>query len=109
MNTLLIHSEIMGLGDEPLGKKLMESFFTSLVEAEELPDTIFFYNRGIFLCTIDSPVTPYLKVIAQRGTKLLACGTCINHFNVDTISEVSVGTMKILVDHLCSRPGIVTI
>ncbi|HPR63041.1 MAG TPA: hypothetical protein PK014_02370 [Thermoanaerobaculia bacterium] len=109
MTTFLVDSDVMGRGNDELGSILIEKFFTSLSDADTLPESIYFYNTGVRLCTEDSPVACYLRILRERGVHLYACGTCLNHMDLTTIEEVEGGTMKALVDHLCSGQGIIKI
>ncbi len=77
---LAISSDSMGSGDETLGRLLMKGFLYAMVEQEELPEKILFYNTGVFLTTEDSAVLDVLREMEQRGVALLTCRTSLNHF-----------------------------
>ncbi len=77
-----VTSERMGNGDDDLGTKLMISFFRTLVLLEPLPSAVVFYNAGVKLGLEDSPVIGHLRELAERGTSIYLCTTCINHFGI---------------------------
>ena len=77
---LAISSDSMGSGDETLGRLLMKGFLYAMVEQEELPEKILFYNTGVFLTTEGSAVLDVLREMEQRGVALLTCRTSLNHF-----------------------------
>jgi selenium metabolism protein YedF len=87
----VISSETMGSGDDALGKTLMKAFIHTLLQSDELPEKILFYNSGVKLAANDSDVLDDLKTISDAGTELLLCGTCVNFFE---ISE-SIGVGKL--------------
>ena len=79
---LVLASDAMGNGDDELGRLLMKGFFYATVEQVQLPETILFYNSGVFLTTEGSAVLNVLKELERRGVRLLSCGTCLNHYGL---------------------------
>jgi len=79
---LLIVIKSSGIADSEtdLGSKLMNSFLNVLLDTESLPAKIIFMGTGIFLTTEDSPVLEILNKIAQNGTEILSCGTCLDYY-----------------------------
>ena len=77
---LVISSDVMGSGDEALGRLLMKGFLYAMVEQEKQPEMILFYNSGVFLTTEGSGVLDDLREMERRGVRLLTCGTCLNHY-----------------------------
>ncbi|HEY9162791.1 MAG TPA: sulfurtransferase-like selenium metabolism protein YedF [Desulfomonilia bacterium] len=78
----VISSETMGSGNDDLGKVLMKAFIHTLVQADELPSRMLFYNTGVKLAAVDSEVLDDLKNLADAGVEILLCGTCLNFFNL---------------------------
>jgi selenium metabolism protein YedF len=70
----------MGTGDNELGEVLIRSFINIIEEITPLPQSIIFYNSGVFLALKNSPVVESLKKLEQKGIPILVCGTCLNHF-----------------------------
>ena len=79
---LVLASDAMGNGDDELGRLLMKGFFYATVEQVQLPETILFYNSGVFLTTEGSAVLNDLKELERRGVRLLSCGTCLNYYGL---------------------------
>jgi len=77
-----VTSETMGSGDDELGTKLMVSFFRTLVMLEPAPSAVVFYNAGVKMALDDSPVMEHIRELAERGTSIYLCTTCINHFGI---------------------------
>jgi selenium metabolism protein YedF len=78
----VISSETMGRGNDELGLILMKAFIHTLVQADELPVKILFYNAGVKLAAADSEVVDDLKNLTDAGVEILLCGTCVNFFNL---------------------------
>lgn len=86
---LVLASDAMGNGDDELGRLLMKGFFYATVEQVQFPETILFYNSGVFLTTEGSAVLNDLKELERRGVRLLSCGTCLNHYGL--LDKLKVG------------------
>ncbi|HEM49551.1 MAG TPA: sulfurtransferase-like selenium metabolism protein YedF, partial [Caldithrix sp.] len=93
---LVISNEIMGHGDVELGAILIRSFVHTLSEAKLLPGTIIFYNTGAKLVVKGSTVLEDLKLIQNKGVKILACGTCLGHFNLK--EQIAIGKISNMYD-----------
>lgn len=96
MKNLVFSNNVMGK-DEEIGKVLIEKFFTNLCQFDNLPQKIFFYNRGVFLCEKNSPLQQELKVLNERGVKLLVCSTCIEFYNIEILPFAIKSSMKELI------------
>jgi selenium metabolism protein YedF len=98
---VVISTEIMGQGDDDLGRKLMKSFFVALSCIDTMPSSIMFYNSGVKLVTNDSPLIDFLHEIEKKGVELLICGTCVDHFkigekiNIGMITDMYIITQKL--------------
>jgi selenium metabolism protein YedF len=92
----IINSEVMGSGDDNLGKKLLISFINNLKECKPLPETIFFFNSGVNLCLKNSPAIISLKILVNMGVKIIACGTCTEYLGVT--KNIGVGILGNLYD-----------
>ena len=77
-----VTSDRMGSGDDELGLKLMISFFRTLVMLEPAPSAVVFYNSGVKMALDDSPVLEHIRELADRGTGIFLCTTCISHFGI---------------------------
>ncbi len=94
-NTLLqITQNGMGTGDEALGLQLVANYLKLINKENELPKFMAFYNGGVKLICTGSPAIEIIKTIEKKGVKLIACQTCLNHFNLMDKLEVGMaGTM----------------
>ncbi|PKP02165.1 MAG: hypothetical protein CVU11_12735 [Bacteroidetes bacterium HGW-Bacteroidetes-6] len=86
----------MGAGDDELGIQLVVNYFRLINEEIELPRFIAFYNGGVKLICIGSPALEILKAIERKGVKLIACKTCLNHYNL--LDKMDVGVAGTMID-----------
>jgi selenium metabolism protein YedF len=86
--TVVVFSEeIMGRGNEELGRILMKAFLNTLAESDSLPWRLVFFNRGVGAETATA-----LKNLDKLGVEILVCGTCVDFFGVK--EKVAVGTVS---------------
>ena len=72
----------MGSGDDELGALLLRSFLKTQAELEQKPDAILFYNDGVKLCCEGSYLLDDLRRLEAAGVEIIACGTCLNFFEL---------------------------
>ena len=82
--TFLVYfsSDVIGRGDDELGRLLMRSFIKSLLDTPPLPKRMIFLNSGVKLATEGSLVSEALKEFEARGVEILSCGTCLDYFRL---------------------------
>jgi selenium metabolism protein YedF len=85
---LIIGTDVMGK-DEDIGRVLMKGFFETMKVTKELPQSIFFLNKGVMLTTTDTEIIPVLKELEYMGVEIYSCGTCLKHYGLE--SELKVG------------------
>lgn len=93
---LLLTSDAIGQGDEELGKRLMTSFLQILGEVPQKPTTIIFMNSAVKLVVKGAPALEDLRDRERQGVKLLACGTCLSHYEL--MDAVAVGQVSNMYD-----------
>ena len=91
-------SNIMGRGEDALGALLMKAFIHTATELDLLPDAMVFYNTGVKLVAADSETAADIKMLEEKGVKVLVCGTCINFFNLS--GKTGAGTISNMYDIL---------
>ncbi|MCT4623350.1 MAG: DsrE family protein [Schleiferiaceae bacterium] len=96
-NTLLqITRYGMGDGDKELALKLITNYFKLLIEDNRWPKIITFYNEGVKLLTDDHAVVAHLKILEEKGVKLMACTTCLEHYGI--AKKIAVGIKGTMMD-----------
>jgi selenium metabolism protein YedF len=77
-----IDSDSLGRGSEELGSILMRAFLHTLGEADIKPQKLILVNSGVKLACEGSPALEDLERIISTGVEILACGTCLNYFEL---------------------------
>jgi len=99
----LVQSEGLGRGDEQLGSMLMANFLRLLGESQDKPGSLIFWNAGVRLLCEGSPVLNRLKQLEEQGVELLACSTCLEHF--DLMDKLAVGKPTTMAKSIQSMLG----
>ncbi len=98
-----IKSELMGEGDPELGKLLMETFVDNLKLQEKLPTHVVMYNGGVKLAMKQSQACSSLSELEQLGTRIMLCGTCIDHYGLQyDIGVGMISNMVVITETLAS-------
>lgn len=85
---VFIGKEIIGAGNEELGKSLMKMFFYTISEGEDLPEAILFMNDGVKVPTLNEQAMEHLKDLEAKGVEILICGACLNFYKLEDNLEV---------------------
>ena len=104
-----IKGELMGEGDPELGKLLMETFVDNLKLQEQLPSHVVLYNGGVKLAMKSSPVCSSLAELEELGTRIMLCGTCIDHYGIQF--DIGVGMISniiVITETLAAAGNVVT-
>jgi selenium metabolism protein YedF len=78
----------MGSGDDDLGALLLRSFLKTQSQLDRKPDAIIFYNDGVKLCCEGSLLLDDLRALEMAGIEIIACGTCLNFFELGDSLEI---------------------
>lgn len=74
-------SKRLGHGADDLGEILIKGFFRTLAKAEPAPNVLIFLNSGVEVLVIPE-VLETLEAMHAQGVKILACGTCLDYFQL---------------------------
>jgi len=107
---VLFLSDRIGRGDDELGRVLMRNFLYSLARNEELPKAVVFMNEGVRLACEGSDSLDDLRLLAENGVAVKACGTCLDFLGLmDSLKVGEVGTMPDSVAALLGADDVVTV
>ncbi len=107
---ILIGTDIMGRGDDELGRALMRNFIYSLARNAEQPSTVMLMNGGVRLACKGSDVLDDLSLLVDNGVALKVCGTCLDYLKLtESLVVGDIGTMPAAVEALLGDEEIVTI
>ncbi len=87
--TFWFTTEILGAGDEDLGRLLMKNFIYSLARGDQAPARLMFMNGGVRLTCTGSPVLDDLRAMHEAGVIVKSCGTCLDFLGLK--EELAVG------------------
>lgn len=108
--TLFIVTDRVGNGDDELGRLLMRNFLYSAARNSELPSAILLSNGGVRLACTGSESLDDLRLLAEAGVAVKACGTCLDFLGLaDELAVGEVGNMVGLVGTLLGSGDVVTI
>jgi len=89
---LLVSTDSLGRDDRELGALLIKVLLNALAENDVLPEKIIFMNAGVKLCCEGSESLDALKQIYGQGVEIMACGTCLKHFNI--ADKIQIGNIS---------------
>ncbi|MEG0779569.1 MAG: sulfurtransferase-like selenium metabolism protein YedF [Oscillospiraceae bacterium] len=103
-----VAADVMGHGDDALGKVLLKGFLFAVSQLPVLPQTILFYNGGAKLTVEGSDSLEDLRGMAAQGVEILTCGTCLNFFNLtDQLAVGGVTNMYTIVEKLAEAAKVI--
>ena len=88
---VVLSANVMGTGDEKLGKALMKAFVFALTKQDSLPETVLCYNTGAYLSIEGADTLEDLKLLESEGVKILTCGTCLDFYGIK--EQLAVGSV----------------
>jgi len=91
-----INSNVMGTGEEELGKMLMRAFLKTLKEVSPKPQKLIFINSGVKLTTEGSDVIESIKELEAMNIAVMSCGTCLDYYHLK--DELKVGVVSNMFD-----------
>ena len=89
-DAILFASDTLGAESDGLGEVLIKAYLGTIAKADEPPATVALMNAGVKLALPESSTFDTLREIEARGTKILVCGTCTNHFGITDKIKVGV-------------------
>ena len=100
-----VTSSVMGQGDDDLGELLLRSFIKTLAQLESKPSAILFYNDGVKLCCHGSLLIDDLRSLESDTLEIIACGTCLNFFDLADQLEVGRVTDMLEIASILTQAG----
>ena len=101
-------ANVMGTGDEKLGRALMKAFVFALTKQDQLPETILCYNSGAYLTCEGADTLEDLRALEAEGVTVLTCGTCLDFYGLkDKLAVGGVTNMYDIVERMEAASSIV--
>lgn len=89
--SLILTGQSLGRGDDGLGELLMASYLRLLSESQP-PRTVCLLNSAVYLATDGHPGVEHLRRLADMGSQVLSCRTCLEYFYL--VDRVTVGRIS---------------
>lgn len=93
---VVLSANVMGTGEEKLGKALMKAFVFALTKQDILPETILCYNSGAYLTCEGSDFLEDFRALEAEGVNIMTCGTCLDFYGIK--DKLAVGTVTNMYD-----------
>lgn len=93
---VVLSANVMGTGDEKLGKALMKAFVFALTKQDQLPETILCYNTGAYLTCEGADTLEDMKSMEAEGVQIFTCGTCLDFYGMK--EKLAVGSVTNMYD-----------
>lgn len=94
--SVFIGKEIIGAGNEELGKSLIKMYFYTISEGNNLPKSILFMNDGVKVPTLNEQAIEHLIDLEKKGVEILVCGACLNFYGLE--EKLKVGKISNMYD-----------
>ncbi len=96
--------------DEELGRILMKNFIYSVARNAEAPSCVMFMNTAVRLVCEGSDSLDDIRILAENGVPVKACGTCLDFLKLkDKLAVGEVGNMVEAVEALLGDDDVLTI
>lgn len=92
----VLSANVMGGGEEKLGKALMKAFVFALTKQDMLPETVMCYNSGAYLTCEGSDSLEDFRALEAEGVNIMTCGTCLDFYGIK--EKLAVGTVTNMYD-----------
>ncbi len=96
---LLLRGATLGRGSDELGAMLMKSLLFTVANHDTPPKAVFMLNSGVQLACQGSPVLESLQALADKGTAIISCGTCLDFLKLkEKLAVGRIGNMYDIFD-----------
>lgn len=94
--SVFIGKEIIGAGNEELGKSLIKMYLYTISESNNLPKSILFMNDGVKVPTLNHQAAEHLRDLETKGVEILVCGACLNFYGLE--EKLKIGKVSNMYD-----------
>lgn len=81
-SAVILRQDAMGHGDQELGQKILGAFLRKCQHGIPGLKTIVLYNSAVSLLAESSNFLAEFSQLEEQGITVLACGTCVSHFDL---------------------------
>ncbi len=106
----LITKTGLGYADPALQDIMLHNFLRTLADRDPASFQLVFYTEGVKLVADDSPALVELSALEAKGVTLLACGTCLDFFQLrERLAVGRISTMGEIVEVFGQAERVVTV
>ena len=87
-NAVIVSQNGMGSGDAGLGLLLLRRYLRNDLEKDDRAERYVFYNGGVLAALLDDEIRSFLKQLEERGSLILLCGVCLDHYGLTERRDV---------------------
>jgi selenium metabolism protein YedF len=103
-----IDGDTLGKGSEELGRILMKNFLHTLAGITPKPWRVILISTGVRLASRGHECVPVLKELADQGTEVFSCGTCLDYFGLkDDLSAGRASNMNEIVSSFMAATKVI--
>ena len=108
---VFVGKDFVGAGDGELGYNLMKMALYTLSESDDVPASLLFMNAGVKLVAGgEQQVVDSVKALAEKGTEVLVCGTCLDFYGVkDQLAAGEVSNMYDILGRMQEAAKVITL
>ncbi|MGI6488331.1 MAG: sulfurtransferase-like selenium metabolism protein YedF [Syntrophomonadaceae bacterium] len=107
---LMLSSDVMGQGNEVLGRNLLRNFLYTFCQMKSVASTIVLYNSAVFLAVEGSETLGYLLELERAGIRVLCCRTSVELYRLrDKLMVGELANMYTIVEAIAAAPKVITL
>lgn len=108
---VFVGKDHVGEGDPQLGYNLMKMALYTLAQGDQPPASLLFMNGGVKLVAgEEQQVIDSVKAMAEKGTEVLVCGTCLDFYGIkDQLKVGDVSNMYDILERMHEAAKVVTL
>lgn len=106
---IVVNQDGMGSGEEELGSVLIGAFLKKIWIRPDKPETLILYHGGVKLLCKESNVLDALDGLEQAGVEIVACGTCLDYYNIDVLKVGRRSDMGEIVQLMMDADKVITV
>jgi len=107
---LVVSNEGLGQGEPELCRKVLATYFQTMLELGQLPRAVLFYTAGVKMVADDSPAVSALSALASAGVLLVSCRTCLEYYGLmDKVAVGRIGNMMQIIEVQSAAPKVITL
>lgn len=108
---VFVGKDHVGEGDPQLGYNLMKMALYTLAQGDQPPASLLFMNGGVKLVAgEEQQVIDSVKAMAEKGTEVLVCGTCLDFYGIkDQLKVGDVSNMYDILERMHEAAKVITL